>query len=79
MFQETSNQPSRNKFGLNFDLKMSMDMGWLYPGFIQYAYPGDSFSVSTASLARLMPLQTPVMHDVNLHWEFFAVPHRLLS
>lgn len=76
--QNASYQPSRNKFNLSYDLKMSMDMGYLYPCFLKYAYPGDSFSVRSASMARLMPQLFPVMHDVNLYMEFFAVPLRLL-
>jgi hypothetical protein len=78
MPQNTAYQPSRNKFNLSHDLKMTMDMGYLYPCFYKYVYPGDSFNVRAASLARLMPQMTPVMHDVNLHMEFFAVPLRLL-
>lgn len=77
-FSQTGhNRPSKNKFDLSHERKFSMKMGDLVPMLVQEIMPGDSFRVNTEILMRLAPLESPVMHRINVYTHFFFVPNRI--
>ncbi len=55
-----------------------MDMGQLVPIGVVETLPGDSFQHSTTALVRCSPLNTPVMHPVDVRTHHWFVPHRLI-
>ena len=71
-------KPQKNTFDLSREVKMSMNMGKLYPCFIQDIIPGDSFKVSTQQLVRFSPLLAPMMHNIDFKVDYFFVPYRLV-
>ena len=68
--------PRKNKFDLSREVKMTMQMGKLYPAFIQDIIPGDSFRVNTQQMLRFSPLLAPVLHNIDLKMDYFFVPNR---
>ena len=71
-------RPNKNKFNLSREVKMTGNMGNLYPAFIQDVIPGDSFKVNTQQLVRFSPLLAPMMHRVDFKLDYFFVPYRLV-
>lgn len=71
-------KPRSNTFDLSHDVKMSGNMGYLYPSCIIDCVPGDSFQISCEALFRFSPLVAPVMHRFNATVHYFFVPKRLL-
>lgn len=67
-----------NTFDLSHDVKMSFQMGKLYPTFVMDCIPGDKIRMSTETMLRFAPLISPVMHRVNVTTHFFFVPNRIL-
>lgn len=72
------NKPSKNKFDLSHERKLSMKMGDLVPIGCTEIVPGDRFRQSTELMMRMMPLLAPVMHRVNVTVHNFFVPTRLI-
>ena len=73
-----TNKPNKNKFNLSREVKMTGNMGNLYPAFIQDVVPGDSFKVNTQQMVRFSPLLAPMMHRVDFKLDYFFVPYRLV-
>ena len=71
-------RPKKNKFDLSREVKMTGNIGNLYPAFIQDVIPGDSFRVNTQQMIRFSPLLAPMMHTVNFKLDYFFVPYRLV-
>ena len=71
-------RPSKNNFDLSHEVKMTGNMGNLYPCFIQDVIPGDSYKVNTQQLIRFSPLLAPMMHTVDFKLDYFFVPYRLV-
>jgi hypothetical protein len=71
-------RPKKNKFDLSREVKMSGNMGNLYPCFIQDVIPGDAFRVNTQQMVRFSPLLAPMMHNVDFKVDYFFVPYRLV-
>lgn len=71
-------KPSRNRFDLSHDVKMSLDMGKLYPTLAMECVPGDKFNIGCESLLRFAPLVSPMMHRCNVYMHYFFVPNRLV-
>ena len=71
-------KPKKNKFDLSREVKMTGNIGNLYPAFIQDVIPGDSFRVNTQQMIRFSPLLAPMMHTVNFKLDYFFVPYRLV-
>ncbi|QCS36934.1 major capsid protein [Tortoise microvirus 29] len=69
---------STNVFDLSHDVKMSLNMGGLYPVYLMETVPGDKIKIRTEALLRFAPLVAPVMHHVNVFIHFFEVPNRIL-
>lgn len=77
---ETVKMPNipRNTFDLSHEHKTTGDMGYLIPVMCEEVLPGDKFRFSQETLARLAPLISPTMHNIDIKiWYFFA-PNRLL-
>lgn len=68
----------KNVFDLSHDVKMSLNMGNLYPTCCIDCIPGDRFNIGCESLLRFAPLVSPVMHRMNVSMHYFFVPYRLL-
>lgn len=71
-------KPSYNRFDLSHDVKMSFNMGKLYPIYLEECVPGDRFNISCSQMLRFAPLIAPVMHKVNVWTHFFFVPNRII-
>lgn len=71
-------KPKRNVFDLSHDVKMSLNMGYLYPTLVQECVPGDKFKLGCESLIRMAPMVAPVMHRLSCYQHYFFVPYRLL-
>lgn len=65
-------------FNLSHEHKMTGNMGVLYPCLLLEAMPGDRFSSSSDLAMRLMPMVSPMMHNVDVYMHFFFVPTRLI-
>ncbi len=68
----------RSVFDRSSGLKTAFDAGFLIPCFVDEALPGDTFTLRTASFARMSTPIFPVMDNMFLDLFFFAVPMRLL-
>lgn len=69
----------RSKFKLDYGNKTSMNVGTLYPVYIQEIYPGDTFNVDTTFVARVSSsFLRPVMDNLFIDFMYFFVPHRLV-
>lgn len=73
-----SPKPKKNNFDLSHEVKMTGNMGNLYPCYIQDVIPGDSFKVNTQQLVRFSPLLAPIMHNVDFKLDYFFVPYRII-
>jgi hypothetical protein len=71
-------KPKKNNFDLSHEVKMTGNMGNLYPCFIQDVIPGDSYRVDTQQLIRFSPLLAPMMHNIDFKLDYFFVPYRLV-
>ena len=71
-------KPKKNNFDLSHEVKMTGNMGNLYPCYIQDVVPGDSYKVNTQQLIRFSPLLAPMMHNVDFKLDYFFVPYRLV-
>lgn len=71
-------RPTRSRFDLSHERRLSTRMGRLTPVFISETLPNDTFRVNTEIMMRLAPMIAPIMHRVNVFVHFFFVPNRLL-
>lgn len=67
----------RSMFPRTQDHKTTMSAGLLYPIFCDEVYPGDTYSVDTASVVRMSTPIHPVMDNCYLDCYWFFVPARL--
>lgn len=68
---------SRSRFDLSYNNKTSMNVGTLYPIYLQEIYPGDTFSCDTTLVTRLASsFLRPVMGNLMLDVYYFFVPNR---
>lgn len=56
----------------------TMAMGGIYPINLTEVLPGDTIEMSSDALVRCSPLNTPVMHPVNIRIHHWFVPNRIL-
>ncbi len=68
----------RSKFNRSSGLKTTFDAGYLIPIFVDECLPGDTFELNLTAFARLATPVFPVMDNLYLDTQFFAVPLRLL-
>lgn len=71
---------SRGRFDLSFGNKTTMNVGTLYPIYVQEVYPGDTFKVKPTFVCRsTSPFLKPVMDNLFLDTYFFFVPNRIID
>ena len=68
----------RASFDRSFGHKTAFDSGLLVPVFVDEALPGDTFKVSMTGFARLATPIYPIMDNLYMDTQFFAVPMRLV-
>lgn len=68
----------RSSFNRTHTHKTTFDSGFLIPIFLDEALPGDSFSLSMTTFARLSTPIVPVMDNLYADVFFFSVPMRLV-
>lgn len=71
-------RPPRSVFDLSHSRIMSADMGYLYPVLNLPLIPGDKIRLSHELILRMMPLVSPVLHEINVFVHTFFVPYRIL-
>lgn len=71
-------RPNRSLFNMSHEVKLTGNMGYLYPIFCQEVVPGDTFKISSEVLCRFAPMLAPIMHRVNLKINYHFVPFRLI-
>lgn len=67
-----------NTFDLSHEVKTTSDFGRLTPIACEEVLPGDKFRVSSELFARLSPLITPVMQNMDIYVHWFFVPNRII-
>ena len=68
----------RSSFNRSHGHKTTFDAGLLIPIYVDEALPGDTFSLSMTSFARLATPVVPIMDNMVMDYHFFSVPIRLL-
>lgn len=73
-----ANRPRRSAFNLSHERKLTCDMGFLIPVMCEQLVPGDSFQLGVEIVTRMMPMVTPVLHEINVFIHDFFIPNRLM-
>lgn len=68
----------RSSFDRSSGYKTTLDAGYLVPFFVDEALPGDTFNCSLNAFARLATPIKPIMDNLYMDTQFFAVPLRLV-
>ncbi|ALS03687.1 VP1 [Gokushovirus WZ-2015a] len=68
----------RSSFDRSHGYKTTFDAGLLIPFLVDEALPGDTFNARVSALARLATPIVPLMDNMYLDTQFFAVPIRLV-
>ncbi len=68
----------RSVFDRSHGLKTTLNAGDLVPIFVDEALPGDTFDLNLTAFARLSTPIFPIMDNLYMDFQFFAVPLRLL-
>lgn len=69
---------SRSRFDRSHEVKTTFNVGELVPVFVDEYLPGDTFTVDTSLLVRMMTPAVPVMDNLYLDLYFFSCPNRLV-
>lgn len=70
--------PGRSVHDLSYSKLFTADMGYLYIAQCDEVVPGDVWTQSVEAVCRMFPLVAPVLHQIELKFESFFVPYRLL-
>jgi len=68
----------RSSFDRSHNYKTTLDSGYLVPVFLDEVLPGDTFTLSMTSFARLSTPLHPFMDNLHMDVFFFFVPNRLV-
>ncbi|WNK14646.1 MAG: major capsid protein [Microvirus sp.] len=71
-------QMQRSSFDRSHGHKTTFDSALLVPIFVDEALPGDTFNLNMTAFARLATPIFPIMDNMYLDTQFFAVPMRLV-
>lgn len=78
VFQRTGGvTPRRSVFNLSHEKKLTCDFGELIPVVCEEMVPGDKFQLGEHIVVRMQPLVAPIMHEVNVYFHAFFLPHRV--
>lgn len=70
--------PKRNNFNLSHGSKLTTDLGILTPILCEHVLPGDTWSVRTEELVKMMPMKAPILHQIDIYSHYFYIPFRLI-
>lgn len=65
-------------FNLSKTSRGTCKMGYMVPIFCLDCLPTDKFRMSVSEMVRFLPMIAPPMHDVNVFFDYFFVPNRLI-
>ena len=68
----------RTRFDLSHNVLTTFNTGDLVPVLVEPVYPGETFSLKTASLVRLETSLHQTMDNAYLEFAFFFVPNRII-
>ena len=68
----------RSTFDRSHSYKSTFSAGYLYPVFFDEAVPGDTFKLDLTAIVRLATPLHPIMDNLFVDTQFFAIPERLL-
>jgi len=68
----------RSSFDRSHGYKTTFDEGYLIPFLVDEALPGDTFNVNLTAFSRLATPIFPIMDNMFMDTQFFAVPFRLV-
>lgn len=68
----------RSQFDRSHGYKTTFDAGYLIPFYCDEALPGDTFTLNASIFGRLATPLKPVMDNMFMDTQFFAVPIRLI-
>lgn len=67
-----------SSFNLSKTSRGTCKMGYMVPIFCTDVLPTDKFRISVSEMVRFLPMIAPPMHDVNVFFDYFFVPNRLI-
>lgn len=65
-------------FNLTHENKLTANFGNLYPVLVEHVFPSDSGKISVEPFIRLAPALAPIMHSIDVTFDAFFVPYRIL-
>lgn len=68
----------RSSFDRSHGHKTTFDSGYLIPVYLDEALPGDTFNLKMTGFARMATPIAPIMDNLRMDTQFFAVPIRLI-
>lgn len=68
----------RNFFNLTYDKKMTASFGKMYVVCCDEMIPGDKWKIGVQAVIRAQPLNSPVYANIDVKFEYWFVPYRLL-
>lgn len=71
--------PGRSMCKLDYEMKLTLDMGYWVPILADEAIPGDIWSISDEIVVRFQPMVAPPLHQIDCMIHYWAVPYRLLD
>lgn len=76
--QVPSAEIERSKFDRSHAVKTTFDAGKLIPIFVDEILPGDTFTLSTTTFARLATPLKPIMDNLYMDIHYWFIPNRLV-
>lgn len=71
-------RPRRSVFSNSYYKVFDCNLGQLIPVMADFFMPGDHVRLGAEAVVRANPLVAPIMHQINLKVDYWAVPIRLL-
>lgn len=65
------NSPKRSEFDLSYKNIFNCEMGLLRPFYIEETLPSDKFTISNAILARISPMEVPLMSRIRIFTDYY--------
>lgn len=65
------NSPKRSEFDLSYKNIFNCEMGLLRPFYIEETLPSDKFTISNAIMARISPMEVPLMSRIRIFTDYY--------
>lgn len=65
------NSPKRSEFNLSYKNTFNCEMGLLRPFYIEETLPSDKFTISNSILARVSPMEVPLMSRIRIFTDYY--------